>query len=45
MAVNPIAYGRGDPRPQNHIPTPTTLLLVLFKFRYRAIAQSGKNFE
>ena len=31
-------------RPQIHIPTPTTLLLVLLKFRYRANAQSGKNF-
>ena len=38
-------HGRGGPRPQNHIPTPTTLLLVLLKFRYRANAQSGKNFE
>ena len=38
-------HGRGGPRPQNHIPTPTTLLLVLLKFRYRASAQSGKNFE
>ena len=36
---------RGGPRPQIHIPTPTTLLLVLLKFRYRASAQSGKNFE
>ena len=45
VELNPAAYGRGGPRPQNHIPTPTTLLLVLFKFRYRAIAQSGKNFE
>ena len=36
---------RSSPRPQIHIPTPTTLLLVLLKFRYRASAQSGKNFE
>ena len=36
---------RDVPRPQSHIPTPTTLLLVLLKFRYRANAQSGKNFE
>ena len=48
-----ISTGRGSirspaervvPRPQIHIPTPTTLLLVLLKFRYRASAQSGKNF-
>ena len=32
------------PRPQFHIPTPTTLLLVFLRFRYRANAQSGKNF-
>ena len=32
-------------RPQSHIPTPTVLLFVLLKFRYRAIAHSGKNFE
>src|SRR6185312_17384065 len=35
--------GQAVPRPQIHIPTPTTLLLVSFKFRYRASAQSGKN--
>ena len=39
-----IAHGRVVPRLQNHIPTPTTLLLVFRKFRYRANAQSGKNF-
>ncbi len=38
------ARGRAVPRPQFHIPTPTTLLLVFLKFRYRANAQSGKNF-
>ena len=27
-----------------HIPTPTTLLLVTFKFLYRASAHNGKNF-
>ena len=43
--VNWIARGQVIPRPQIHIPTPTTLLLVLLKFRYRANAQSGKNFE
>ena len=42
--VNSIARGQLVPRPQSHIPTPTTLLLVLLKFRYRASAQSGKNF-
>ncbi len=42
--VNSIARGRAVPRPQFHIPTPTTLLLVFLKFRYRANAQSGKNF-
>ncbi len=37
---------RGGPRrPPSHIPTPTILLFVLLKFRYRANAQSGKNFE
>ena len=40
-----LSTSRGGPRPQSHIPTPTTLLLVLLKFRYRASAQSGKNFE
>ncbi len=35
----------GPSRPQSHIPTPTILLLVLLKFRYRANAQSGKNLE
>ena len=43
--VNSIARGNLVHRPQIHIPTPTTLLLVLLKFRYRASAQSGKNFE
>ena len=45
IAINLIVRNRGGPRPQSHIPTPTTLLLVLLKFRYRASAQSGKNFE
>jgi hypothetical protein len=45
IAINRIVYDRGGPRLQSHIPTPTTLLLVLLKFRYRASAQSGKNFE
>ena len=45
IAINRIVHDRGGPRPQSHIPTPTTLLLVLLKFRYRASAQSGKNFE
>ena len=42
-----VHLGRGSaiPCPQSHIPTPTTLLLVFRKFRYRANAQSGKNFE
>ena len=43
--INLAVHGLSGPRPQNHIPTPTTLLLVLLKFRYRASAQSGKNFE
>ena len=42
--INWIARGRAVPRPQFHIPTPTTLLLVFLRFRYRANAQSGKNF-
>ena len=42
--INSIARGRVVPRPQIHIPTPTTLLLVFLRFRYRANAQSGKNF-
>src|SRR6188508_2788487 len=42
IAINRIVHDRGGPRPQSHIPTPTTLLLVLLKFRYRASAQSGK---
>lgn len=41
--VKGIAHGYVNRRPQIHIPTPTTLLLVLLKFRYRASAQSGKN--
>ena len=45
IAINRTIHDRGGPRPQSHIPTPTTLLLVLLKFRYRASAQSGKNFE
>jgi hypothetical protein len=40
-----IARGRSVPSPQIHIPTPTALLLVFLRFRYRANAQSGKNFE
>jgi len=41
-----INRGGAVPRPQLHIPTPTTALLLVFrKFRYRANAQSGKNFE
>ena len=42
--INSIARGYAAPDPQIHIPTPTTLLFVLFRFRYRASAQSGKNF-
>ncbi len=45
IAINRTGHDRSGPRPQSHIPTPTTLLLVLRKFRYRASAQSGKNFE
>jgi hypothetical protein len=42
--VNCIDRDHVVPRPQIHIPTPTTLLLVFPRFRYRASAQSGKNF-